>query len=323
MRPELVSKTRLTEGGHSFDYHTGKMNGILITGATNSDNRITVKIRDDQETLILASRLSHGFCEFLTDMYYGQSNGGQINSAIKKSLKYVDDQLRLITNDNTLSAVNVFNDLTEDISTIYLPLGNIDLADKELEVLYESFETKDRDLKMYIIHLNDGPELYYNYDQTSDRNISMKGIRQVFIENKNGFVENKMPKDIQFQLDVVDGRNMLVDLEGVLASTKVFSEIESHNYPNYLRVYEETLPIPAQMRVKLSGDSASETELIFVREMIPDSVENAAANTLRELQARLKTLESQNPNVAENYVKAGITVNSEEVEAAADELETT
>lgn len=318
MKPDLIKTAPHEVGDITVDYHTGKLNGIMITGGGNFADRVTVKLRDDRETLILANRLPVPFIQFLTDLYYGNYGGNVIGNAVEFAFKELAADVPAAQD-----ALNAFRGLTAHTRAMYLPLGNIDLDDKEIEVTYESTSQKDNAaIEIATMHLNDGPDMYLNYDQTNDSNITVKGIRQVFLLAKGSLVSDQgVFQDIDLQLDVKDGRNLLFKTSTILSSTNIFGGIEGYGDQRYARVYEETLPVPAEIRVKLTGAESAQTDLLFVREIIPDTVAESNLNNLDEITKRVARLEREDPNTAKNYRKAGLTVKAAQLDQTAKALD--
>jgi len=321
MKLDLISSTPLRPGTINMDYHIGKLNGLLITNVDGFNDRITVKLRHDQDTEFLATRLRMSFVRFLTDLYHGNTGGGVIGKAVEFTLQTLAGGAT--PDPLAVEALSNYRGLTADVSAVYLPLGNINLEDKELEISIEvSEDSPNKKVDVSLVHLNDGPDIYLKYDETTDTDISMKGIRQIFLSNQSGLVNSDgSVQEIDIQLDITDGRNLLNNVNSFLGATSVFGGIEGYGSQQYCRIYEETLPVPAKIRTKLTGGGVSGTEIIFVRELVPDTVSESNLVNLEEIAQRVERLEREDPQVAKNYRRAGLTVKSEVLDQTAKALD--
>lgn len=303
------------------DQSTGQLEGLLIVGSASGLNSVTVKIRDNKRTFVLANRLTLDFISALSNFENGLQARGHFANQIMALIGELDADV-----DVTISSALMDNFERTFLykEAMYLPLGHISLGkDKELEVIYNHGEATTKQVDIYTVHTTPKPDAYLEYDKTLDLDKSLGMVRQVWYNDGRQLIgqDGEFVGSINVQLDIEGEKTYLFDQAGMYGMHNVFGQIEGRYEEDYFRIFSETGPLPANLRCKVVTDSSATPHIVYVREVIPTSVSLSTVNNLDDLISRIEKLEREEPEVAKAYRHSGAIVKSDDLKEAKASVE--
>lgn len=316
MRIDLLKSETLSTGDTlSVDLNQSKVTGLIVTGSiSNSLTTITVKVREDKNTHVLANRLSFGFIGSLTDQDYGMRTKTD-------SIVDVMDALQTdLAEEVTATTINEIERAGAYLPMVYLPLGHLSLSSrKELDVLVNYGNAADADVRVYSVHLQEAPDYMLLYDVVNRTTESLDKVRRIFIDTGTGIIDDdtKSISSIDVQLDVDDEKTYLFDAQGMLAAHSLFGRSETTMEDRYLEIFDASLSaLPSHVRVKMSNYGALSPQIIFIREIMTDSTSRSTLSNLDDLIRRVEKLEKHDPESAKAYRHAGYIPKAEDLKEA-------
>lgn len=303
----------LFETVRSVKIGVGKLNGILIGGSRSfhTGDELTIKLRTERSTEVLVNRMSFEKLEQLHDLNYGASYSGG-NRALRRL--YLDAR----GTDFTVAEAEALEERINVTSQLYVDLGHITLDEHaELEVIVTVAGTKSwiETLSVSSVYHSAMVDIYKLLDETDDRNATHQNVRNIYLWKDSGFtVDGFDYADVDIQVD--DKRqSYLMDIRDAYAATVTFGNVEQYVADNTVAVFGENGPLPADVRLKLTGADVEDVTVIVEREIIPlGSVDHSAIDNARDLLDRIVALERKNPKEAEAYRHAGKISKSSDLE---------
>lgn len=309
-----VDRTLGAGGSGTFNFSRGKINGLIISGMSyiGANDRVTVKLRQNNKVLLLVSRMRMTDLEFISNLNYGYAYS-PFNEIVYETVKTAGEGARLggVVRGRTM----------------YIDLGHITLDQGELEITLDGADhatlTHTDNFSFYSVHFGDQPDRVFIYDETKDLYGNHDSVRSIFIKNETGFadVDGDIDKDVDVQVDS-DEKSFFSDITGVIAATQLFSNVENLIADKMVKIFAKSDGLPADCHIKVTGNDASETALIFIKEEIMQAATTKSTfNNLGELIQRVEKLERKDPAKAKAYRHAGIIEKSQDLKKVKEVIE--
>ena len=312
-----VNFDRVNGVNQTLKLNKGKVNGIIAVANNFSFNdTLSVKVKGEEGNQVLMNRMNFKKLGFLSDLKNGYRGYAGIQDVIKRIVDV--DQVDFNAIDNTLSTW--YGGFA--LNTVYIPLGSINTSRTEVELNFDSKATAASNVTytFYQVLNDDQPDTWLIYDETQDFTEKHSAVRNVFFYSNTPIIDRLGEfAEVDFQLDLPDD-SQIFNSTAAVAYTNLFNRVESMPELQMLEIYRDTFPVPTNMRIKVSGQTADDS-LIIIREYVPKSVSDSTIDSLEKLTERVKQIEKQGGELAKRYRHKGVSEKSEVLEQTKAALE--
>jgi len=324
MRNELLIGGNLARSqNHAVKIGRGHLNGLVVlVDRMTAEDRITIQRRTPRKTEVLLQNVPLFQLAAVSSVEIGYDS---------KAYEPIKDLAALIVTKGTFSAAEFNSNVREpnalsDRVAFYIQLGSLYLGqDSELDIsLTLGAGGSGGTEPLYIYRFSGAklPDFMVQLDVVSDFDAHHPNVDKVFLVSKtmdDALMSHTVARSIDVKVEDHEGP-YLTDVRGLYLCTNLFETVEAMSRADIFEVYQRPDELPAQVHIKVSGADAALAQLL-VRKLVFDR-SLIAHHNLRNtelLSARLKALETAQPEVAAAMRESNLIPASGSVDRAISE----
>lgn len=331
-----TSKSSTETVQKSYNTGKGKMNGLIVRfkGVSPwSVDTISILTRTTDHLYAHANNVSLADFATISDIEYGlTAYGGVADMFLRFKNKFGGLFAAAASGGTTTTPIFPAAEFTDfagqvgDLNrSIYIHLGHLTLDQQNqleinLSLGVDANAPAGNEVIVSAVYSEASADMFYLYDTSRDFENTMHQVRSMYLVNKGGlFDANHWIREINIQLET--DKTRLMQLGDLYAATQLFGKVEGAANRFGARLYRESLPLPASVSLKVSGNIHADDKLIFMKEVVPSNASNSTVSNLKEIAKQVEHLEKSNSELAKRYRHAGVTQRSETLESVANKLE--
>jgi hypothetical protein len=342
MRLDLLKTAnvdRSTDSSTQYQMVRGRLTDLLLINTTtwHYKDKITIKLRHEGGLRTIVDRVSALVLAQLCDLKQGMTTTGSPNYIGTPDGNNNENNGLIVVNQGIRFYLNAFT----------LPLGHITLnGSAQLEITIDSARMDQQtdaagkavaqpvgQIKISAIERKTVTDFLLCYDVSNDLEAQQSQIREIYLVGKNNVSFFKdgttqqnattyglpVAKDITIKLGV-DGEDSENDIEAYGALTAITGQL-TYQPNNIIRLFQDLESLPASVYVKVYGDNASDSAILYIREdQIPHMVAASIYTAVDKEQRRIEVLEQNEPEKARALIQSGKIASSAALAAAKDDF---